>query len=226
MWAILADPDRRGNRWDKDEFFATGETQVAECMTDLDAVLPGVPRGRALDFGCGAGRLTQALATHFKLVDGVDIAPSMVKLANQFNNDPDRVRFHLNQTDALAMFEDRSVDFILSLIVFQHMENRYKARYLSEFVRMLSTGGVAMVTIPSHPRLSAAGAVYRLPNPMLNLYRRLRYKNGGVMELHGMRRDDVTRAVIEAGGTVIDIAPDSLAGTPWHSFRYIIGPAA
>ena len=31
--------------------------------------------GRALDFGCGVGRLTQALAGKFSECDGVDIAP-------------------------------------------------------------------------------------------------------------------------------------------------------
>ncbi len=51
------------------------------------------PKRRALDFGCGVGRLTQALARHFNIVDGVDIAPSMIELANQFNRSGGRCRY-------------------------------------------------------------------------------------------------------------------------------------
>jgi len=42
-------------------------------------------RGRALDFGCGVGRLTQALCRYFDECDGVDIAPSMIELARKYD---------------------------------------------------------------------------------------------------------------------------------------------
>ena len=81
FWAILTDPSRRGNKWDPASFFATGRDEVAAHMAEATRL--GVPqaRRRALDFGCGAGRLTQALADHFDAVVGVDVAPSMVALA-------------------------------------------------------------------------------------------------------------------------------------------------
>ena len=43
----------------------------------------GSPAARrsALDFGCGIGRLSQALAEHFDQVYGVDISPKMIELA-------------------------------------------------------------------------------------------------------------------------------------------------
>lgn len=222
MWAILADPSRRGNRWTPEEFFETGRVHVGDYLADLDRIRPGVHRRRALDFGCGAGRLTQALADHFEVVDGVDIAPSMIRLAEDMDQKAGRVRYHLNQTDDLRRFEDGTFDFLLSLIVLQHIENRYKQKYLAEFVRVLAPAGVAMITVPSHPRMSLWGMAYRVPNPLMNQYRKRRYGNRGVMELHGMRREDVEAAVREAGGRVIDVAPEPLAGTPWHSFRYVI----
>ena len=61
MWAILTSPNKRKNRWDEDEFFATGVEVVAEVMAGLDGLGIVVSRRRALDFGCGVGRLTQAL---------------------------------------------------------------------------------------------------------------------------------------------------------------------
>src|SRR6266566_1796675 len=85
LWAILFDPTKRGNRWRPEEFFATGRQEVARLLADLDRVGVPVRPGRALDFGCGAGRLTQALAEPFEEVDGVDIAPSLLALAERYN---------------------------------------------------------------------------------------------------------------------------------------------
>lgn len=89
LWAILTDPSKKNGRWDLAEFFQTG---VEEIQTNLRhaMTLHPVPRRRALDFGCGVGRLTQALGEVFEQADGVDIAPSMVALANQYNRHGDR----------------------------------------------------------------------------------------------------------------------------------------
>lgn len=221
MWAILSDPTQRGNKWDRDAFFATGEEHVAEALAHVESVGAPVRGGRALDFGCGVGRLTQALADRFERVDGVDIAPSMIDQANQYNAHGDTVRYHLNDGDDLSLFDDGSFDFVCSLIVLQHIENRYKARYLGEFVRILKLGGVALFTIPSHAARTPAGLVYAvIPNPVLNLYRKKRYGYSGVMELHGMRREEVEAVVRSAGADVVDASPEPLAGAPWHSFRY------
>ena len=47
----------------------------------------GLPRARALalDFGCGAGRLSRALAAHFEHVVGVDVSASMIETARALN---------------------------------------------------------------------------------------------------------------------------------------------
>ena len=58
LWAVLTDPTKKGNRWEVEEFFRTGEIEAAEVVSDARAL--GVPRrfGAALDFGCGVGRIT------------------------------------------------------------------------------------------------------------------------------------------------------------------------
>jgi SAM-dependent methyltransferase len=90
FWAILTDPERRGNRWSPEEFFETGRVEIAELMANAERL--AVPRRwqRALDFGCGAGRLTQALGDRFASVVGVDVAPSMIALARAHNRQPHR----------------------------------------------------------------------------------------------------------------------------------------
>ena len=70
MWAILTDPAKAGGRWDADEFFATGTREIGVFMEQ--AAEWGAPASRrsALDFGCGIGRLSQALSDDFEQVYG------------------------------------------------------------------------------------------------------------------------------------------------------------
>ncbi len=51
--------------WTDEEFFASGEQLVAEeILTDMENICQGKPPGemRVLEIGCGAGRVTRALA--------------------------------------------------------------------------------------------------------------------------------------------------------------------
>src|SRR5580765_6299613 len=85
MWAIVSDPAKRGNRWDRDEFFTSGQTEIELLLRLLSDLGLAVSYDRALDFGCGLGRLTQALADHFAHVDGVDVSPEMIRQAVHHN---------------------------------------------------------------------------------------------------------------------------------------------
>jgi SAM-dependent methyltransferase len=222
MWAIAFEPGKRGNRWRAEEFFATGRREVTRLLDDLDRVGAPPRRGRALDFGCGAGRLTQALAEHFERADGVDIAPSMLALAERHNQHGDRCRYHLNAGDDLAGFADGSFDLACSLLVLQHMENVYARGYLAELVRVLRPGGVLVAGVPSHPQRSLRGRLFALlPNGVLNLWRRLRWRHRGVMELYGLPRDEVEEVLRVAGGKVVAVLPDDALGRDWHAYRYI-----
>ncbi len=151
LWAVLTDASRRGGRWDLDEFLATGEQEIAAALDELERLGVAPVRGRALDFGCGVGRLTQALAERFERCDGVDIAASMIAEARRINRHGERVQYHVNDAPDLGMFPSDSFDFVLSFIVLQHMEPRYAKRYIAEFVRVLRPGGLAVFQIPARP---------------------------------------------------------------------------
>jgi predicted O-methyltransferase YrrM len=152
MWSILTLPGTRGNRWKQAAFFRTGDEEVQRLLRHLDEL--GVPprTGRALDFGCGIGRITQALARRFGSVDGVDIAPSMIVQARRLSRHSPGCVYHVNDRPDLAIFPDRSFDLVYSIYVLQHMEPRYSRRYLEEFVRLLAPGGLAVFQLPTAPR--------------------------------------------------------------------------
>ena len=151
LWAILSQPGMQGGRWDLDEFLAAGEADIDDAMARLEALGVEVRRGVALDFGCGVGRLTQALGRAFERAHGVDIAPAMIEEGQRINRLGDRCEYHVNGEPNLRLFDDETFDFVYSTLVLQHMEPRYISAYLEEFGRVLAPGGVAMFQVPSAP---------------------------------------------------------------------------
>jgi SAM-dependent methyltransferase len=151
FWAILTHAQYKNNRWDHAAFFETGRREVEIVLRHLEAT--GVTHScwRALDFGCGAGRLSQALCACFHRVTGVDIAPSMIALANQYNVCGARCRYVLNPAQDLRVLGAQRFDFLLSLIVLQHMQLNYSKHFIREFVRVLAPGGIAVFQVPSRP---------------------------------------------------------------------------
>src|SRR6185503_17003320 len=121
LWAILTDPDKKGNRWSIDEFLQTGRDEIASLIAYLDERGLNRSRRRALDFGCGAGRLTHALAASFDRVIGIDIAPSMIDIARKLHASLPGVEFRVNASDTLDSIESNSIDLVYTRLVLQHM---------------------------------------------------------------------------------------------------------
>ena len=72
--------------WTDEEFFASGEINVREqILTDMINICQGRDQAamRVLEIGCGAGRLTRALAKVFGRVCGVDVSGEMVAQARE-----------------------------------------------------------------------------------------------------------------------------------------------
>src|SRR5438270_2257363 len=88
-----------------ERFYKTGEDDVAWLFDLVGPIQPKI----ALDFGCGVGRLTAALAKRAERVFGVDASPTMLALAPKLPN----VTYSVELPDR--------ADFICSLIVFQHI---------------------------------------------------------------------------------------------------------
>lgn len=151
LWAILTNEESEGGGWDLDAFFASGEAEISSVMAEIDSLGLAFERGRALDFGCGVGRLTRALGARFGEAHGVDIAPTMLDLARRLNAEHPNLVFHLNQQPDLGLFPSDHFDFVYSRIVLQHMAPEYAKHYIDEFVRVVRPGGVVAFQIPSRP---------------------------------------------------------------------------
>jgi len=232
MWAILTEPDKQGNRWKLDEFLGTGTAEVASVMAYLAQTVGNVRRSTALDFGCGVGRLTQALAAHFENVTGVDISAAMIDRAVALNRHPDRCRYVVNTVADLRTFADGTFDFVYSNITLQHIAPRYSRAYIREFVRVAAPGGVILFQLPSERvpvRVERRGVARvkatirdRTPEAVVNAYDDFKrwLSNEPTMEGHGIARDEVVSVLLEAGARVADVQDDASAGPLWVSHRY------
>jgi SAM-dependent methyltransferase len=141
LGAILTDDRKAGRKWDLAEFMATGEREIATVLGHLTSIghAPDLS-GTAMDFGCGVGRLTQALAQRFHSCVGVDISQEMIRQAESLNQYPN-CSYVANPARNLP-FEDRSFSFLYSNIALQHVPRRLAKNYLREFVRLLAPNGI------------------------------------------------------------------------------------
>jgi len=158
LWAVLTNPNKRDGRWDIESFLYTGIVEIECILEEIVFLKFPIVKERALDFGCGVGRLTQALSKHFEEVHGVDIAPSMIELAGKLAGDDGKCHFHLNQQKGLALFADDFFDFIYSRIVLQHMSPALSKNYISEFIRIVKPGGLIAFQLPE--QINGTGPVF------------------------------------------------------------------
>ncbi len=224
--AILANPNRTGG-WEHAEFFATGEADVERLFSELERLDLTCRMKRAMDFGCGVGRVTRALATRFEEVVGLDISPEMVRLAKAYNQDRPGCTFAVNTSEQIAQHTG-AYDFVYSGLVLQHIPPGLASRSVAELVRVLSPRGLLVFQLPTpEPRLDLepVGWKRHLPFFLVKAYRRLRDARGRpfpYMAMHGMDVADVTQAVAAAGGRTLHVLPDQSHGDTWPGFMYIV----
>ncbi len=203
-WAILSRPDKRGGRWNNDEFFAAGEIEIAAIQAYCEQLGRPHQRRMAVDFGCGIGRLTRALGSRYDHVIGVDISPSMLAQALSANAHLANVCFVENAQPRLDFLADASVDLVYSVITLHHMPSRLQRAYIAEFLRVLAVDGLAVFQIANGFSSDWRGLGYRLlPNAMLAPLRRLVHASKAAAEMHVLAESDVADAAHAAGKRIL-----------------------
>lgn len=126
----------------EDAFFASGRADYARYVTPFLRRMGFDPRGRrALEIGCGIGRIARPMAEEFAHYTGVDVSPEMVAKASAYRLP--RAEFRAVSGGALEGIADASVDFVFSFAVFQHVPDRDAiVNYFRETARVLRPGGI------------------------------------------------------------------------------------
>jgi SAM-dependent methyltransferase len=158
-WGVITDPKFRRAALTTEQiadFYRSGRDHIEFVASELRQLAGGAfdPKS-ALDFGCGAGRLTEAMTDICPNVVGVDISPGMLEEAKR--NSTGRASYRLDVPDG-------AFDWVNSYIVFQHMP---PARGMPLFDRLLgqvAPGGFASlhVTISRNTPTGVRGALASL----------------------------------------------------------------
>jgi cyclopropane fatty-acyl-phospholipid synthase-like methyltransferase len=134
------------SEWSDEEFFRSGEQTVAEeILTDMTNICQGRDpvQMRVLEIGCGAGRVTRALAKLFGEVHAVDVSGEMVEQAQRALAPYPKASVYQNNGKDLSVIPAHEFDFAFSSIVFQHIPSREVIySYVGEVHRLLRPGAL------------------------------------------------------------------------------------
>jgi ubiquinone/menaquinone biosynthesis C-methylase UbiE len=136
-------------------------------------------RGSVLDVGCGTGDILRQLSKHFEQSFGIDPLKKFVTIAKQRAID---ATIQIGDAEDLP-FESESMDYIISHVVFQHVDREIAIR---EAVRVLRPGGrliISEVLSNSGSRQQSTFAFYR--RMLFNYY---------LVTRHGIKRAKKAKA--------------------------------
>ncbi|MGZ3376393.1 MAG: class I SAM-dependent DNA methyltransferase [Phenylobacterium sp.] len=139
-WGVLSHPDfLRENITPEavDRFYDSGPIHIRPIAEELKKLTGEYPSGRALDFGCGVGRLAEAMLAFAREVTGLDISPGMLALARARGS-------KVTYTDRMP---DGPFDWINSFIVFQHIPPERGEAILKQLLDRLADGGMVSLQL-------------------------------------------------------------------------------
>ncbi len=125
----------------RDEFFATGRACVSGLLAQYEHHFGPLPRTRALDHGCGVGRLTLPLAEAFAEVVALDVAPAMLAEAAANAAAAGAANIAFAPADDALRAAPGAFDFVNSHLVLQHIPVRRGVRILDALVDRVAPGG-------------------------------------------------------------------------------------
>ena len=149
----------------------------------------------------------------------------MIAQAQKVNRFPGRVTYHLNDHNDLSLFPSSRYDFLISVIVLQHMPAALQRNYIGEFLRLLKPGGMAFFQA-----VHTCGWRKLIPDSAADFYRRLKYKNRPATYIphYAIPVEDVRAIIRRAGCTVVkyECVPYTSRPNRWRSDSFWVKKAA
>jgi len=207
-FGVLSDPKYIGGTLSEPlrrDFFRSGDDHVRKLIQVLEDGFGDIARGSALDFGCGVGRITQALAKEFDAVVGLDISPGMLAEARRNA----QVSGFANVTYAPSSDPDylqpASHDLVHSYIVLQHIPVATGEAIVEQLIAAVKPGGIGalhMTIVPATGRIAATLRNFVKRNRVLRIVGNLakgRAWNTPVMEMNLYRTERIIEILARSG---------------------------
>ena len=148
---------------------AEAELDLAMVVAFAAAVASSGDAPRVLDAGCGTGRMSRYLADRGCLVEGVDLSPGMVAMAQR--DHPDLVFAVGSLTD--LPYPDGQFDGVLLWYSIIHTPPQAHERIFTEVRRVLRPGGHVLAGFQSGAGVRDVFAAYRRSGHKVELQRYL-----------------------------------------------------
>jgi SAM-dependent methyltransferase len=220
-WGVLTAPEYRQAELDPallETFYATGRAVMADIAVRLEAITRSpLQVGSAIDFGCGVGRLTEAMTAYAGQAIGIDVSPGMLDQARA-------------NGAGVAVYDEvlpeGPVDWINSYIVFQHIPPERGLVLFEALLSRLAPGGLVSLhfTTTREAHLGPTPVPLRPSRtPVGRLYRRLRPAPPapeGQMLMHDYDLGQVLAALHRAGIAETRLWPTNHGG---HHGEMIFG---
>ena len=138
-------PRHTGERLHREHYAATPEAHLIRLFHEVTWAWAGpqLEGGDVLDFGCGAGEGTAAMAPHAASILGVDVAADAIEHAREHNAGPN---VGYETIEDVVPRPGGSFDVVCSFQVLEHVAD--PDAYLSEARRLLRPGGVLLLATP------------------------------------------------------------------------------
>jgi 2-polyprenyl-3-methyl-5-hydroxy-6-metoxy-1,4-benzoquinol methylase len=132
----------------KREFFESGREHVDLIFRELEDAFGPIGRStKALDYGCGVGRVLLPLAERCGSVVGVDISSRMIDEARKNLTAAGLGSFELRRSEDFLDADVGEFDLVHSYIVLQHVEPQIGYRIIEKMLKSLKKGGVGMIHV-------------------------------------------------------------------------------
>lgn len=204
-WSVITAEEYEPANIDRtmDAFYSSGENNVTTLLRTLErnGIVPSQLR-TCMDFGCGVGRLSAALARQFEAVVAVDVSASHLAIASQAlaqRNLKNVTTHRLETVDGLERLP--RCDLVFSLIVLQHNPPPVMRMLFAGLLGRLAPGGVAVLQLPTY---MPGGYRFDVEE----------YLEGGgrEMEMHALPQAEVFATARAAGVVVLEVLEDGWTG--------------
>jgi 2-polyprenyl-3-methyl-5-hydroxy-6-metoxy-1,4-benzoquinol methylase len=216
-WSVISADKFRSNTFNSHEaeFYNSGKGEAVRLLAWIarNHIDPASIR-TCCEYGCGVGRATGGLSSHFERVFAYDISEPHLNLARQHLLKEGRSNVTLHRIDSIASLSNlEHVDVVFSIIVLQHNPPPVIAHILRMLLRSLNPGGLAFFQVPTYALGYEFDAKHYLKSP----------PPAATCEMHVLPQSNIFRIALEEGCAVLEVQPDLYVRTQrWVSNTFLV----